>query len=263
MATDTMMDIDDDTALIAERIKQARTDAGMSRKGLSDATGISARTIERIENGEQEVTVQRLKLIASATDKPLEWLQGADDVASPTQRGPEPVNRPTSQRPKAPTPPSVAEVLAVLAEIDTMRGDGFDGMIRRALATVAQAEAMLSFLEPAALVEIATTRGIDRTALPKPRELQDRLETVHAVGLADCKSVQDRIIDTAVIGADLHEVATKTLEKIADLEGIESDEFLGGWSTENAVITAVRPAIRRRALTDQRPPELAEFMIIE
>ncbi|WP_175474060.1 helix-turn-helix domain-containing protein [Thalassobaculum litoreum] len=254
------MHTDDDTALIAERIKRARTEAGMSRKALSDATGISARTIERIENGEQEVTVQRVKLLATATGKSAAWLQGDEKPDDEVDEFPAPAPKPDpSRRSEPPVPPTTADVYASLRMIDTLRSEGFDGTIRQAMATCDQVRSMLAYQEPAALVEIASSRGIDRTTFPKAREIQERLENAPEAGHQDCAAIQERIIDTAILGVDLHVVSPKALQDMAKSSGLESDGWLG-WSNDNALIEAVRPTARRMAFADQLPDDLRDFM---
>ncbi len=260
MSTDTLMHTDDDTALIAERIKRARTEAGLSRKGLSNLIGISPRTIERIENGEQEVTVQRVKLFATATGKSAAWLQGDEEPDEEVDDFPTPAPKPApSRRSGPPAPPTVADVYASLRVIDTLRSEGFDGTIRQAMATCDQVRTMLAYQEPAALVEIANSRGIDRTTFPKAREIQERLENAPEAGQQDCAAIQERIIDTAILGVDLHVVPPKALQDIARAAGLESDGWLG-WSNDDVMIEAVRPTVRRMALSDQLPDDLRDFM---
>lgn len=260
MSTDILMNADDDNALIAGRIKQARTDAGMSRKALSDATGISARTIERIENGDQEVTVQRLKLLATATGRSVAWLQGDDEPDEEVDDFPAPASKPAPSWRSGPlSPPTVADVYAALSVIDTLRLEQFDGTIREAMATCDQVRSMLAYQEPAALVEIANSRGIDRTTFPKAREIQERLENAPEAGQEDCAAIQERIIDTAILGVDLHVVAPKTLQDIAKAADLESDGWLG-WSNDDVLIQAVRPTVRRMAFADQLPDDLRDFM---
>lgn len=261
MSTDILMNADDDTALIAERIKQARTDAGLSRPALEKLTGIPARTIERLETATQQVTVHRLKLIATATDKPLGWLQGVSDLGEEeeTETHPGVSYRQTRRPPTSAQAPSASDVLSLLDDIDAMRDDQFEGMIRRAMAAAEHAGRMLAFQEPVALIDIAMARGIDRASLPKARELQERLETSHNTGIADCRGVEERILDTALIGTDLHAVPIKTLKRIAEREDIASDDGWLGWSSDDAVYEAIRSTARAMALTDQLPDELKEL----
>ncbi len=59
---------------ISEQIKQARKRAGLTQQDLANETGLSLRTIQRIEKGDQEVSGYSLRQLCAALNVPLEQL---------------------------------------------------------------------------------------------------------------------------------------------------------------------------------------------
>ena len=53
---------------LAQRIKELRNRKGFSQEELSERTGLSLRTVQRIENGETEPRSDSLKRLAMAFD---------------------------------------------------------------------------------------------------------------------------------------------------------------------------------------------------
>lgn len=58
--------------LIAASIKLIRTNAGMSLAQLAEATGIGEETLTKYEQGESDIPLPELELIASGYNKPIE-----------------------------------------------------------------------------------------------------------------------------------------------------------------------------------------------
>lgn len=62
---------------LAQRVKRLRIQKGMSQEFLAEESGLSLRTIQRIENGESNPTGESLKRIASALnvtpDEIMDW----------------------------------------------------------------------------------------------------------------------------------------------------------------------------------------------
>ncbi|GIF73307.1 helix-turn-helix domain-containing protein [Asanoa siamensis] len=63
-------------------IEQARMSAGLSQRGLADATGISQSTLSRIINGDRAAKLPEIVAIAWATGSTVAQLTGASTVAS-------------------------------------------------------------------------------------------------------------------------------------------------------------------------------------
>ena len=68
---------------LGERVRGARSRRGMTRKALSQATGVSERHLANLESGRGNVSVLVLKQVAEALDCPLAELVGDFTTASP------------------------------------------------------------------------------------------------------------------------------------------------------------------------------------
>lgn len=76
------MDIDILNQMIGEEIRVSRARKRVSREALSRATGMSAKTIQRIENGERPADVSQMALICEALEEPIvELVERAVDRA--------------------------------------------------------------------------------------------------------------------------------------------------------------------------------------
>lgn len=66
-----------DNSQLAHRIKKLRTQKGMSQEFLAEESGLSLRTVQRVENGESNPTGESLKRLANALnvnpDELLDW----------------------------------------------------------------------------------------------------------------------------------------------------------------------------------------------
>jgi len=78
----------DDTALdegtaflemVGERVRSGRARRGLSRKALSEASGVSQRYLAQLESGSGNISIALLRRIADALDFRIEWLVGEDD----------------------------------------------------------------------------------------------------------------------------------------------------------------------------------------
>ena len=67
---------------LGERVRGARSRRGMTRKALSQATGVSERHLANLESGRGNVSVLVLKQVADALDCPLAELVGDFTTAS-------------------------------------------------------------------------------------------------------------------------------------------------------------------------------------
>jgi transcriptional regulator with XRE-family HTH domain len=61
--------------MLHQKLQQARKQKGLTQEELADCTGITIRTIQRIENGESVPRAFTLKTIAAVLDIPFENLQ--------------------------------------------------------------------------------------------------------------------------------------------------------------------------------------------
>lgn len=69
-----------------ERLKQARTDAGMTQANLAAECGLAYASISAYEKGQKTPNVTTAAAIAKALKVSLDWLMGLDDNKSPRPR---------------------------------------------------------------------------------------------------------------------------------------------------------------------------------
>ena len=69
-----------DLTRIGGRIRQARIDASLTIKELSERIDVSNTYLGMIERGERKPPATLLECIAEATNKPIDWLQNGDSV---------------------------------------------------------------------------------------------------------------------------------------------------------------------------------------
>lgn len=78
-ATGTETSIEEFIRVVGERVRMARARKGMSRKALSESSGVSLRYLAQLEAGEGNISIALLKRISKALDHRIEWLVGDDD----------------------------------------------------------------------------------------------------------------------------------------------------------------------------------------
>jgi transcriptional regulator with XRE-family HTH domain len=71
---------------VGPRLKRLRSQRGITLAGLSEATGISKRTLSRLEAGQRRPSLELLLPLAQAYQVPLDDLVGAPEVGDPRIR---------------------------------------------------------------------------------------------------------------------------------------------------------------------------------
>ncbi|MCB1676314.1 MAG: helix-turn-helix transcriptional regulator, partial [Halioglobus sp.] len=66
-------------AAVGERVRRARQRKGISRRILSELSGVSQRYLAQLEAGEGNISIALLQRVALALDHRVEWLVGDDD----------------------------------------------------------------------------------------------------------------------------------------------------------------------------------------
>ena len=61
---------------VGERVRQARQECGMSRRALSDVSGISLRYLAQLESGGGNISIALLYKVAHALGRPVDWFVG-------------------------------------------------------------------------------------------------------------------------------------------------------------------------------------------
>jgi transcriptional regulator with XRE-family HTH domain len=64
------------TTSLAQKIRQARVDADLTREELAVALGVSLSTVVRYETGRTEPTYSKLARVARATKQPVAFFVG-------------------------------------------------------------------------------------------------------------------------------------------------------------------------------------------
>ncbi|MBM4580873.1 helix-turn-helix domain-containing protein [Prescottella equi] len=70
------MDINLLNEMIGDEVRVARARRKVSRAALADLTGLSAKTIQRIENGERPADVSQMAIICEALEESITELMG-------------------------------------------------------------------------------------------------------------------------------------------------------------------------------------------
>ena len=72
-------DVDGFIATVGERVRKVRQRKGMSRRVLSEMSGVSQRYLAQLENGDGNISIGLLYRVAQALDHRFEWLVGVED----------------------------------------------------------------------------------------------------------------------------------------------------------------------------------------
>jgi len=231
--------------VVGTRFRTARDAAGLSRTDVERRSGVSAKAIEKFEAGVQHPSYLRFGALCSAVGKSVEEiLNGSDPEADydeePSMRGP--------------IPAIVADPVAdLLSELDELRADGFENAQRRGMAIVDQLTHELHFLEPGELISIARKRGVDMATCPKALDLQTAIAQNSTKGQEACATVEQRIVDTALVGADLASVDRDALIKVADQlkQQFNLEAGFFGWGETAALVEMLRQPLRQLAFAGQ------------
>ncbi len=78
--------IDALTRLVGARVRHARQSAGLSRRELSEISGVSQRYLAQVEAGQGNISIALLLKVGDALDQHVEWFVGGDDPAAAQER---------------------------------------------------------------------------------------------------------------------------------------------------------------------------------
>jgi XRE family aerobic/anaerobic benzoate catabolism transcriptional regulator len=72
---------------VGQRVRQVRQRKGMTRRSLSERSGVSQRYLAQLENGDGNISIGLLYRVAEALDHRIDWLVSAEDAwSSETER---------------------------------------------------------------------------------------------------------------------------------------------------------------------------------
>ncbi|NQV83210.1 MAG: helix-turn-helix transcriptional regulator [Rhodospirillales bacterium] len=221
---------------VADRLKMARIEASMTRKAVFEGTGISTSTLEKYESGHMDPNTTRLQAICDYLGVSVDWvLNGGDTpLAAATEKTAEmqatanvaetfsetfaagpPRHAATAFQANDNAP--VDRVDRMLGEMDDMRADVFFGFQRQAMATAEDIRAALKYFEPSELLVLADERGLhqDESCLDE-FGIQDLFTEDLNEGQMYCGNIEERILDTAILGSDLFGIEREPLVALAE-----------------------------------------------
>ncbi|WP_062997289.1 TetR family transcriptional regulator [Nocardia mikamii] len=120
---------------VGSRVRQARTDAGLSLRATAERIGVSPATLSAVENDKTGVSIARLRALAAALDTTVAWLIDESPAPRPARPRPRTDGIPEGESARAwrEFPPlDIDPVLA--AAIDSFVETGYHGATMRSIA---------------------------------------------------------------------------------------------------------------------------------
>lgn len=239
---------------IATRLREARENAGMSRAELARQTDIPAKSIEKFEYGTQEPSVSRIKVLCKVLNVSREWVEGEDDAPTPSAE-PTPKEKPQSSpvhnevNENAPMVP----IREALDELDDMQEYYFEGVQRQAIAMAEKIIADLKYLEPDELMDLAEDRGLFKGECLTLSDIQNFFVEELEKAQVYCGQVEERILDTAILGVDLYAIEHSPLvdlaERLGEDHNIDAPAWGGlSWGDYEDFVPLIRPLLRSLAI---------------
>lgn len=257
-----------DAKQIGTRIREAREKAGLNRPQLGEASGIPWRTIERFEYGSQEPSVTRLLSICEALAVPMAELLSNEELENSSAHVGFSESQTLSTEPLPTrifaTQTPMDRVEAILAMIDEMRSDNFDGVIRQPIALAEEATRQLAALEIDELLALARNRGLADKGISTSRELLNEFHNNPNQTSESIRELEERIVDAAVVGVDLYSIELSILHKVADSFAengfIEGRGLFEDWGKHRVLVPMLRSTFRWLAVLDGSPNFTPEFV---
>ncbi len=238
------------------RMRKARDEAGLTRERMAKLTGIPAKSIERYEAGLAEPPASRLKAFCDACDADqFEVMTGEqrmlrdDTVASSGDYTGNPPRNVPQTISEANSP--VYGIKALLSDLDGLRQSKFMDASRRGAALVDELHLLMNRLEAGELMALANERGIDPAKCHDEDQLSSLFQADFDRAQHQCASIQDRIIDTAVLGIDLFDLQDDELrDVVAEMASTGLMDFWSRWDLSDSRvhrIAQLRDPLRRAA----------------
>lgn len=237
------------------RLRQAREDAGLSRRALGEMTGLSDRTIEHYERGTAEASSKKLSILAKALNVSISWLYGENDEAIDMTS--ETISD-DAQSVTSTLGTEAEQILDLLSMIDDLRIEGLPSHRRRMFAFIEDVHHLVRYLEPPHFLDLAKNRGLHATEgdslsilqkLYSEKSLDQGVSKYHNRLDAYCAEILERLVDTAVLGCDLYGVDMGQLKDLAERWEIDHGRIFSGWKGHAEIVPALREKLREQALT--------------
>lgn len=245
------------TAEIGARFRTARDATGLSRAQVAKLSNVSAKAIEKFEAGQQEPSFLRFAALCEAVGKTVDEILHGDEhdsdddfISPPPRRAVPPAPRQANPAPTTPAPETATDrVYGLLMELDELRETRFRHAQRRTMALVDQLRGELRFLEAEELVDLAHERGVFAGTLPAVRDLEQSLVDEPAQGQELCRLLEQRIVDTALLGADLFAIDLKALGELA--RRLDISRPLLGWADHDDIAEKLLEPLRAATFAGQ------------
>ncbi|WP_417824646.1 helix-turn-helix domain-containing protein [Thalassospira lucentensis] len=232
-------------ATMGVKLRAAREEAGKSRATVQKETGISAKALEHYEAGTSEVSISRLEQLCKLYGLEMKEVLPID-VGGSAGEFPRDENADAGGMPI---------VEAMLADLAAFRVTGFDGAQRRAMALVDELATAMKRLESDELEALAEARELFEGDRPTSDGIFGLFVEDVDEAQRYCGLVEERIVDTAILGSDLYAIDREALVKVADAIkdefDIEEPRFLGWsdcWGDYAEFVPLIREPLRKLAL---------------
>jgi transcriptional regulator with XRE-family HTH domain len=227
---------------LPERLKTAREASRYSRAQVAQQTSIPPKSIEKFESGDQEPSVSRLLSLATLYGTTVEYLLGTANASASSLSTIQPT-QPPSQTENSDDP-----VRILLDELDEYRLAEFKDATRRGVVAVAELRTALGSLEPEDLITLARERELYSPTTPALQQLRNLFVSHFENAQTACNKLEERIIDTSVIGIDLHSVSLESLASLAERLEVKNPDW-GRWKKHDVIVPLLRPQLYTLAFT--------------
>lgn len=254
------------TETLAQKLRDARDQIGMSRAKVAEETGIPSRTLEKYEDGSSEPPLGRLRDLCELYGVPLPQMIGIEGEAEKSgnsgKSGEGETPKDVTQQPEtlegedpglmAASDEPKGSAQQTLEMIDGCRQMGLAKHRRRVKAVSKLFMNFAEHLEFDQLFELAIDRGVYDEEILTDDGYHDLYDESPEKAEAGCRELALRILDTALFGVDLYAIERDALVKLADQ--LSDDEtiderfsfgpdagFLGmGWGSHDDFVPNMR-----------------------
>ena len=236
---------------LAHKLRAARDNINLSRANVHAKTGISAKSLEKYEDGSSDLPLGRLKALCNLYNISLSDLLNDGKPTENHVLGNTP--HADGNNPEDITEDMISIVRNMLEQLDEYQASDFAGAPRRGMAQKSDALQVIKHLEADELLELAEERNLYMGDLPSQEELLALFERDIDKFQIACHHIENRIVDTAILGTDLHTIEKDALASLADDlredHSIESPKMFG-WGEYSDFVPVIRNQLHKLAFSE-------------